>query len=113
MTPRNKPTPVRIVLLIVLLVTIVICVALACSGPTASPPLKSPTPPIPPTTSLVPLTTPPPAPPVTSVPPKVQPQPFIYTSCAEVRAAGAAPLHRNDRGWNPKLDRDGDGVACE
>jgi hypothetical protein len=36
-----------------------------------------------------------------------------YGSCDEAKKAGAAPLHRGDAGWNPKLDRDGDGVACE
>lgn len=36
-----------------------------------------------------------------------------YKNCAEARAAGAAPLHRGDPGYAKKLDRDGDGVACE
>lgn len=36
-----------------------------------------------------------------------------YRSCAEVRAAGAAPLHSGDPGYNRRLDRDGDGIACE
>ena len=36
-----------------------------------------------------------------------------YNSCAEVRAAGKAPLKRGDPGYSTKLDRDGDGVACE
>jgi hypothetical protein len=47
-----------------------------------------------------------------TVPPAPVPA-FTYGSCDEVRAAGAAPLHPVDRGWNPKLDRDKDGVACE
>ena len=37
----------------------------------------------------------------------------VFRSCAEVRAAGAAPLRRGDPGWSARLDRDGDGVACE
>ena len=37
----------------------------------------------------------------------------MYTSCREARAAGAAPLQAGSPGWNPKLDRDKDGVACE
>ena len=37
----------------------------------------------------------------------------LYNSCAEAKAAGAAPLYKNDPGYNTKLDRDGDGVACE
>jgi len=36
-----------------------------------------------------------------------------YASCAAVRAAGAAPLHRGDAGYRAGLDRDDDGVACE
>ncbi|MGL6234396.1 MAG: excalibur calcium-binding domain-containing protein [Segniliparus sp.] len=36
-----------------------------------------------------------------------------YRSCAEARADGAAPLYRGDPGYSSKLDRDGDGVACE
>ena len=36
-----------------------------------------------------------------------------YSSCAEARAAGAAPLRRGDAGYRAGLDPDGDGVACE
>lgn len=36
-----------------------------------------------------------------------------YANCTAVRAAGAAPLHTGDAGYSRKLDRDGDGVACE
>lgn len=36
-----------------------------------------------------------------------------YENCAEVRAAGAAPLHRGEPGYRPGLDRDGDGIACD
>jgi hypothetical protein len=36
-----------------------------------------------------------------------------YRNCAEVRAAGKAPLHRGDPGYSRKLDKNGDGVACE
>ncbi|WP_371403047.1 excalibur calcium-binding domain-containing protein [Kribbella sp. NBC_00662] len=35
-----------------------------------------------------------------------------YRSCAQVRAAGKAPLHRGDPGYSRALDPDGDGVAC-
>jgi hypothetical protein len=34
-------------------------------------------------------------------------------SCAEVRAAGKAPLYRGDPGYTAALDRNGDGIACE
>lgn len=36
-----------------------------------------------------------------------------YESCADARAAGAAPLHRGEPGYRAALDKDGDGVACE
>jgi Protein of unknown function (DUF1524)/Excalibur calcium-binding domain len=36
-----------------------------------------------------------------------------YPNCAAARAAGAAPLHRDDPGWSDALDGDGDGTACE
>ncbi|WP_018332838.1 thermonuclease family protein [Actinomycetospora chiangmaiensis] len=36
-----------------------------------------------------------------------------YKNCTEAKAAGAAPLHRGQPGYAAKLDRDGDGVACE
>jgi endonuclease YncB( thermonuclease family) len=36
-----------------------------------------------------------------------------FATCAEARAAGAAPLRRRTPEYNPKLDRDRDGVACD
>jgi hypothetical protein len=36
-----------------------------------------------------------------------------YQNCAQVRAAGKAPLHRGDPGYSTKLDKNGDGIACE
>ncbi|MDF0531399.1 excalibur calcium-binding domain-containing protein [Tsukamurella sp. 8F] len=36
-----------------------------------------------------------------------------YANCAAARAAGVAPLHRGDPGYASRLDRDGDGIACE
>jgi Excalibur calcium-binding domain/Protein of unknown function (DUF2510) len=36
-----------------------------------------------------------------------------FNSCAEARAAGAAPLKRGDPGYRAGLDRDNDGIACE
>ena len=41
------------------------------------------------------------------------PSSVYYENCDAVRAAGAAPLHAGDPGYSRKLDRDGDGVACE
>lgn len=37
----------------------------------------------------------------------------FYSGCREVRAAGAAPLHRGQPGYRAGLDGDNDGVACE
>ena len=42
-----------------------------------------------------------------------QPATVAYASCADVEAAGKAPLHRGDPGYSAKLDRDGDGTACD
>ncbi|BCI80096.1 excalibur calcium-binding domain-containing protein [Mycobacterium sp. SMC-18] len=36
-----------------------------------------------------------------------------FGSCAEAISAGAAPLYVGEPGYSRKLDRDGDGVACE
>lgn len=51
--------------------------------------------------------------PAADVPAQPAPADVSYASCAEVRAAGAAPLHDGQPGYSRKLDRDGDGVACE
>lgn len=37
----------------------------------------------------------------------------MFYSCKAARAAGAAPMHRGSAGYNPNLDGDGDGIACE
>lgn len=36
-----------------------------------------------------------------------------YANCTAAKAAGAAPLYQGQPGYSSKLDRDGDGVACE
>jgi hypothetical protein len=36
-----------------------------------------------------------------------------YANCTAVRAAGVAPIMRGGPGYSSKLDRDGDGIACE
>jgi endonuclease YncB( thermonuclease family) len=41
------------------------------------------------------------------------PSPGMWRSCAAARAAGAAPVHRGSPGYNPMLDGDNDGIACE
>nr|WP_116092552.1 excalibur calcium-binding domain-containing protein [Sphingomonas crusticola] len=40
-------------------------------------------------------------------------QAVYYQNCSAARAAGAAPIRMGEPGYAPKLDRDGDGVACE
>lgn len=41
------------------------------------------------------------------------PASVYYENCTAVRNAGAAPIYAGDPGYSRKLDRDGDGVACE
>ena len=41
------------------------------------------------------------------------PAAHAYNSCAGARAAGVTPLYAGQPGYSRKLDRDGDGVACE
>ena len=36
-----------------------------------------------------------------------------FPSCSAARAAGQAPLRRGMSGYSKRLDRDGDGIACE
>jgi len=36
-----------------------------------------------------------------------------YANCDAAQKAGKAPLHKGDPGYSSKLDRDGDGVACD
>jgi hypothetical protein len=36
-----------------------------------------------------------------------------HSGCAEVRAAGAAPLLEGEPGYRPERDGDDDGIACE
>lgn len=36
-----------------------------------------------------------------------------YPNCTAARAAGAAPVHPDEPGYGPHLDRDNDGVGCE
>lgn len=47
-------------------------------------------------------------------PSRLAAQSFVYyPNCASARAAGAAPIRAGNPGYSRKLDRDGDGVACE
>lgn len=57
-----------------------------------------------------PVNTPAPTPKPTSKP---EDKVVYYPNCSAVKAAGAAPIHIGDPGYSTKLDRDGDGIACE
>ena len=54
-----------------------------------------------------------PAPRPTTPPPATGGGSTYYVNCTAVKAAGAAPIHVGEPGYSRKLDRDGDGVACE
>ncbi|TKV28536.1 DUF1524 domain-containing protein [Arthrobacter sp. NamB2] len=53
--------------------------------------------------------------PVAPAPAPVAPAPAApyYANCSEVRAAGAAPIYAGTPGFQPKFDRDNDGVGCD
>ncbi|VWX48331.1 thermonuclease family protein [Novosphingobium sp. 9U] len=38
---------------------------------------------------------------------------YMYRNCDQARAAGAAPMRRGTAAYNPSLDGDNDGLACE
>ncbi len=91
------------------------CPTMALPGPGSAPTVAalprtrrqpSPAPPAPVPQPAKPAPAPAPAKPV---PPPV----VYYQNCTAVRAAGMAPLLRGAPGYSRKLDRDGDGVACE
>lgn len=52
-----------------------------------------------------------------AAPPAQQPVPVAaevsYRNCTEVRAAGKAPIYPGQPGFQPKFDRDNDGIGCE
>jgi Excalibur calcium-binding domain len=82
-------------------------------GPTSTPtPTGEPTSTPEPTGSATPTpveATEPTAPPPSATPTQV----VFYKNCGLVRAAGKAPLRRGDPGYSLRLDRDGDGIACD
>jgi len=78
--------------------------------PSSSRPAPLPLMPPPPQTSS--QYVPPPLAPLPLVPPPPQSSVY-YPNCKAARAAGAAPIYREQPGYRPGLDRDGDGVACE
>ncbi len=76
--------------------------------PTAAPPAPAPAEPAP----FVQQPEPAPAAPAPEAP-APPPASAYFANCAAARAAGAAPLYRGQPGYSSKLDRDGDGIACE
>lgn len=42
-----------------------------------------------------------------------QAEDVYFSNCKEARAAGYANIYEGEPGYRPKLDRDGDGIACE
>ncbi|WP_222271874.1 GmrSD restriction endonuclease domain-containing protein [Modestobacter marinus] len=60
-----------------------------------------------------PVAVPTPAPAPDSAPAPAPAADVYFQNCDAVRAAGAAPIHAGDPGWEPKFDRDNDGVGCE
>lgn len=38
---------------------------------------------------------------------------WYFPGCNEARAAGLAPIYRNEPGYREAMDGDGDGIACE
>ena len=88
----------------------------APSSPPAAKPLplvsKESSPAVPRRTSAPSKTSRRPAPPK-PLPVAPQPADVYYPNCAAVRAAGADPIRVGQPGYSRKLDRDGDGIACE
>ena len=64
-------------------------------------------------TRTTPQSRPAPAPPVPRPVPALPSISVTYPNCAAVRTAGKAPLLIGQPGYSRKLDRDGDGRACE
>lgn len=93
------------------------------AGPSPTAPVANATPPAAPTPASTPppVKEPPPSAPIESPKPPAAPPatPHIasydvyYANCMEARDAGAAPIYEGEPGYSSKLDRDGDGVACE
>ena len=46
-------------------------------------------------------------------PPTATSRPKRFSTCAEACAAGVAPMRRGDLNYDPRLDRNNDGIACE
>ncbi|QQU89070.1 excalibur calcium-binding domain-containing protein [Corynebacterium glucuronolyticum] len=84
-------------------------------GPPEPPAPSAPAPE--PAPALEPAPVPPAAEPAPAPAPQPAPQPApsdrYYSNCRDVWNTIGRPIHRNDPGYRPGLDRDGDGVGCE
>lgn len=81
---------------------------------TPAPVAVAPPAPVAPAPKPAPAPAPAPVAPAPAPAPVAPPSSVYYANCAAVRAAGAAPLYAGQPGYEtPRLDRDGDGVACE
>ncbi|RSS66115.1 hypothetical protein EF918_29845 [Streptomyces sp. WAC06614] len=60
-----------------------------------------------------PTNAPGPAEPPAGATPGGAPAGVYYKTCADARAAGAAPIRRGQPGYGKHLDRDNDGIACD
>lgn len=79
----------------------------------APPPAPAPAP-VAPAPAPAPDPEPAPAPAEEPAPaPEPAPAEAYYPNCAAARAAGVTPIHAGEPGYSSKLDRDGDGIACE
>lgn len=89
----------------------------SCAGETAltSPFAPAPAPPPAPVAAPEPVAAPAREPvPLAEPAPAQAPAPSVYyENCTAVRAAGAAPIMSGDPGFQPKFDRDNDGIGCE
>lgn len=54
-----------------------------------------------------------PEPPAPEPPAPLPPGEVYYPNCAAARAAGVAPLTKDEPGYRPGLDGDSDGIACD
>lgn len=131
-TEPDAPLPIRIlravgqgaVAAVVLLVSAVIIagaivgmnapkpeIAAAPATPSAEAPVAA-APVAPPPPAPEPVVAPPPPPPEPAAP--VAPPAPNWQRCADVKAAGAAPIYRGDPGWKEQFDgNDNDGIGCE
>jgi hypothetical protein len=116
---RPLPSPVTSTVTVASQPTTVMSTVTVAPPPVAEPPIDTAVQAAPPDPWALPASeAPPPAAPPPSetyplVPQLPAPSSAYYSNCSEARSAGAAPLYVGSPGYRSRLDRDGDGVACE